>query len=140
MAVLVEPEQLLAVPVRPEAAADLRTANQRRETAVVLESIPGIKLAYMIAGFAGGVVSLRYTKDLTPGQGFLSVVGGATCANYLTPVFQHFLGMPPALEFGAAFIVGLIALNLAAGIFKRSEKWRDDPTITTKSFTDGDAK
>lgn len=94
-----------------------------------IETVPGMKLAYIIAGFAGGVVSLRYVKNLTPWQGLLCVIGASVCANYLTPVLQHFLGMPPALENGAAFIVGLIALNLTAGIFKKSENWRDNPTL-----------
>lgn len=91
--------------------------------------LPGLKLAYMIAGFAGGVVSLRYIKDLNWWQGLLSVATGALVANYMTPILQFYLKMPESLEFGCAFIVGFIALNLMGGIFRRSEQFRDNPKI-----------
>lgn len=91
--------------------------------------IPGIKLAYMVAGFAGGVVSLRYVKNLNWWQGLSSVLGGTLTANYLTPVVQFYLKMEQPQEYGTAFIVGLVALNLLAGVFKLSEKWKEDPTL-----------
>lgn len=95
----------------------------------MLEAIPGVKLAYLVAGFAGGVVSLRYIKDLNWWQGISAIATGIAAANYITPVLQHFLSMPPALENGAAFIVGFVSLNILAGIVKYSEKWRDNPTL-----------
>lgn len=92
-------------------------------------SVLGIKFGYMVAGFFGGVISLRYIKDLNWWQGSLAVVTGVGSANYLTPVVQHFLGMPPALENGAAFLVGFISLNLLAGIMRKSEQWKENPTL-----------
>lgn len=91
--------------------------------------LPGIKLGYLIAGFAGGVVSLRYVQGLTWWQGALSVISGAFVANYLTPVLQEVLKLGPSTEYGAAFICGLCALNLTAGIFKLSQRFKDNPKL-----------
>ena len=95
---------------------------------VTLEML-GVKLALVIAGFAGGVVSLRYVQGLNWWRGVLCVLSGCAVANYITPIFMHFTGIPEAYEVGSGFIVGLIGLNLTAGIFKRSVLWRDDPTL-----------
>lgn len=91
---------------------------------MTLTEIPGIKLAYMIAGFAGGVVSLSYVRSLTKMQAFGAVVTGTLVANYVTPVMQHYLTMPVALENGAAFIVGLCSMNIVPGILGLSARWR----------------
>lgn len=98
--------------------------------AITLEGL-GIKLALVIAGFAGGVVSLRYVQGLNWWRGVLCVISGVFVANYVTPIFMHFTGIPPIYETGSGFIVGLIGLNLTAGIFKRSVIWKDDPKIPT---------
>ena len=91
--------------------------------------IPGIKFAYMVAGFFGGIVSLRYIEGLTWWKGLSCVATGMAVANYITPVFQHFLKMPHDLEFGAAFLTGFIALSLMAGIWKKADKWKNNPEL-----------
>lgn len=94
-----------------------------------MSEIPGIKLGYIIAGFAGGVVSLRYVQGLNWWQGCVSVFGGAAVANYLTPVLREWLTLSESSEYGVAFIAGLCALNLTAGIFKLSQKFKENPKI-----------
>jgi hypothetical protein len=94
-----------------------------------LESIPGVKLAYLIAGFAGGVVSLTYVRPLNKWQGCLAIITGALGSNYLTPMLMHYAKFDTPLEHGSAFIIGLCAMNIIPGIIFLSEKWKKDPKV-----------
>lgn len=88
----------------------------------------GLKFATMLAGFAGGVVSLSFVKQLTAGQAALSVFTGTVAAGYLTPVALHYLGIAsPELQNGVAFFVGLTAMNIIPGLLKLSELFKRDP-------------
>lgn len=72
----------------------------------------GIKLGTLVAGFAGGVVSLAFVQGLTRWQAVMSVVVGSLSAAYLTPIALTRLDISPELQNGAAFIVGLCAMNI----------------------------
>lgn len=89
----------------------------------------GIKLATLVAGFAGGVVSLSFLRDLTIPQGVLAVFTGVASAAYLTPVVMHYVfsATSPQLENGVAFAIGLTAMNLIPGVIKLSDMWRRNP-------------
>ena len=93
-------------------------------------SMFGIKLAFAVAGFWGGVVSLSFIKSLTPKQGVLAVLTGVVTAAYFTPLAAHYLfNSEPssALLNALAFVIGLTSMNLIAGIVRLSESWKKDP-------------
>lgn len=89
----------------------------------------GVKVASLVAGFAGAVVSLRYIQTMGRRQAALAVATGTLTAAYTTPVAQHvFAGsLSPAIENGVAFLVGLTAMNLIPGIMRLSESFKRDP-------------
>ncbi len=87
----------------------------------------GLKYATLVAGFAGGVVSLSYLRELTRMQSGLAVVTGTLVAGYLTPVIGHYMDLSAVLENGVAFGVGLTSMNIVPGLLHLSEKFRDDP-------------
>ena len=90
----------------------------------------GIKLAWLIGGFAGGVVSLSFVKNLTPVQGILAVFTGVASAAYGTPLTMHYLFSASggtALENGVAFVIGLTAMNVIPGVIRISEIFKRDP-------------
>lgn len=93
----------------------------------------GVKLASVVAGFAGGVVSLSFVKELTKTQAALAVLTGSLSAGYLTPVItQLFIKFIPELVFtvpepSIAFIVGLTAMNIIPGIIKLAEMFKRNP-------------
>lgn len=102
-------------------------------------SIFGVKLAYTVAGFWGGVVSLSFIKNLSPKQGVLAVLTGIASAGYGTPIATHYLltslptnGMANAI----AFVIGLTAMNLIPGIMRLSELWKKDPLSLIKGGHD----
>jgi Na+/proline symporter len=80
----------------------------------------GVKLGTIIAGFAGGVVSLAFIQGLNRWQAIAAVVVGALTATYLTPVAVYKLSITtPEMQNGAAFVIGLCAMNIIPAI-KRS--------------------
>lgn len=89
--------------------------------------IPGIKLGLALAGLAGGVVSLSYIKPLTKWQAFLAVFTGAVSAAYITPLIVNYFSLSSSGEHGAAFLTGLVAMNLIPGIIKLSDRFKTNP-------------
>ena len=99
----------------------------------------GIKAWTLVAGFAGGVVSLSFIKALTVTQGALAVFTGVASAVFLTPAIMLYLWpaqTDPRLEYGVAFIIGLTAMNIIPGIINLSEIFKRDP----RSFLRGGDK
>jgi len=82
----------------------------------------GIKAGYLIAGFFGGVASLRFIQGLNTPQAVSAVFTGAVGANYGTPAILYYVSLPENLHFPLAFAVGLTALNTVPLIIKASEK------------------
>jgi len=93
----------------------------------------GIKYSALVAGFAGGVISLAYLKELTRAQMVIAVVAGSASAGYLTPVAIPLLARAvgieasTAFENAAAFLLGLTSMNLIPGVLHLSEIFRRDP-------------
>lgn len=93
----------------------------------------GVKYAALVAGFAGGVISLAYLQELSRAQMVLAVIAGSACAGYLTPVaipvIAHAIGteVTPNLENAAAFLLGLTAMNIIPGVMRLSEIFRRNP-------------
>jgi hypothetical protein len=87
----------------------------------------GVKYATLLAGFAGGVVSLSYMRELSRLQMVLAVVTGALLAGYLTPLAQHWISMPNEVENGVAFLLGLTAMNIVPGFLRLAERFKNNP-------------
>jgi hypothetical protein len=93
----------------------------------------GVKYAVLVAGFAGGVISLAYLQELSRGQMVIAVLAGSACAGYLTPVAIPVLAgamgiaATPHLENAAAFLLGLTSMNIIPGLLRLSEIFRRDP-------------
>lgn len=73
----------------------------------------GIDFGLLMAGFFGALVLALTTKNQTPGKAITSILAGALCANYLTPVALNF--MPEYIQnngkYGTAFVMGFIGLK-----------------------------
>lgn len=96
-------------------------------------SVLGVKYAALVAGFAGGVISLSYLGELSKAQMVLAVLAGSACAGYLTPVAIPVLAdaigvaQTPHLENACAFLLGLTSMNIVPGLMRLSEVFRRDP-------------
>jgi len=98
----------------------------------------GLKLATVVAGFIGGVVSLSMIRDLTPLKAFGTVLGGTACAAYLTPIALHYTGLAGGAEHALAFFLGVCGMNGVAGVFKVSERFRAKPIETVMQLKNGE--
>lgn len=102
-------------------------------TTTAAGGVLGVKYAALVAGFAGGVISLAYLKKLSRTEMVLAVLAGSACAGYLTPVaipvIAGALSIPPTphLENAAAFLFGLTSMNIIPGLIRLSEVFRRDP-------------
>lgn len=86
----------------------------------------GLKAAYIVAGFFGGVVSLSFVRELTKFQAIAAVTTGAISANYLTPTALHFFTWIEE-PLAASFFIGLTAMNVIPGIVELSRKFKNAP-------------
>lgn len=82
----------------------------------VLDAL-GIRAGVLLAGFAGGIVSLQYLKNLSRTQTVVAVFTSLATAAYGTPVVVSGLNIDKqAYQFGSAFILGLCALHIIPAI------------------------
>lgn len=85
----------------------------------------GLKTATLVAGFVGAIASLAYMRDLTPARAFLAVIVGTGCAAYVTPLVMNWLKLTGTSgENAAAFIVGVVGMNLVGALYKGGERLR----------------
>lgn len=88
--------------------------------------ILGVKLATVVAGFVGAIASLAYMRDLTPAKAGLAIVVGTGCAAYVTPLVMGWLSLEGTSgENAAAFIVGIIGMNLVGALYRGGERLRE---------------
>lgn len=88
-----------------------------------LGELLGLKAATLVAGLIGSVASLAYMRDLTPGKAALAVVVGTGCAAYVTPLVMGWMSLSGGSgENAAAFIVGVVGMNLVGALYKGGER------------------
>ncbi|MCG9107788.1 hypothetical protein LH433_13815 [Laribacter hongkongensis] len=92
----------------------------------------GFKAPYLLAGFAGGVISLSYARSLSKPQMAAAVFGGAMASNYLTPMAVHYASIPADFAIGTGFVLGLCALSGFAGLIRLAERWASNPGLPGK--------
>lgn len=93
------------------------------ETAAVVLSP---KYAAAVAGFLGSVVTLSFVKDLPRLAMFSSVGTGAVTAHYVTPLVWATFPVVHG-QFGVAFVLGILAMNLIPGVMKLGEEFAKSP-------------
>ena len=88
----------------------------------------GIKLATLVAGFAGGVVSLSYVKRLSTIQSVSAVISGMLSAAYLTPAAIMYLDIAtrPGLENGVAFFIGLTGMHIIPALLAIAARFKQE--------------
>lgn len=97
-----------------------------------VEAFIGVKISAVVAGVIGGIVSLSFIQNLTPWKAFIAIVTGAASAAYLTPLVVTWFSFGAEVEHAVAFFSGLLGMNLLAGFFKLSERFRERPLDTIR--------
>ncbi len=71
----------------------------------------GLHIAYMVAGFAGSLVAISKGAQFSFRKAFFLIVCGVASANYLTMVVVTLMNVPKGIQFGIAFLLGVLGLN-----------------------------
>ncbi len=91
-----------------------------------LGELLGLKMATLVAGLVGSIASLAYMRDLTPAKAGLAVLVGTGCAAYVTPLVMGWMNLTGSSgENAAAFIVGVVGMNLVGALYKGGERIRE---------------
>ena len=91
-----------------------------------IAEVLGLKAGILLAGFIGAIASLAYMRDLTPARAGLALIIGTGCAAYVTPLMMGWMHLSgPNGENAAAFIVGVVGMNLVGALSKGGERLRE---------------
>jgi len=88
----------------------------------MLESL-GLKVATLVGGFLGALVSLKFIEGLSVKQRGTTVLAGALVSAYVTPIVVEFLELTPKLESGVAFLCGLFGMSFTGAVVKAMPDW-----------------
>lgn len=92
----------------------------------MIEPITGTTLGVKIAGFLGACVSLMFVKVLKPAYAVGTVLVGAVFAHYGTQAALWYWPPVKPVEEPVAFLIGLMAMNLAGYVMSRFPRLLDD--------------
>ena len=82
-----------------------------------LEQLIGIKLLVALAGLIGAIVQLYYHTGLTIMGAITSVLAGVGCAAFVTPALHWMWSVPPQVEYGTAFFMGLLGMGIMGKVY-----------------------
>ena len=90
---------------------------------IFTEYVLGLKTGHVVAGVFAGFVRnvLAPEKDHTLSQNIMATIAGAISAGYLTVPIIHALNISYEFENSAAFVVGLISMQIVNSFIKASK-------------------
>lgn len=92
----------------------------------------GLKFGPVIAGLMGAILSMRAIADAPLLNRILSMVAATGAAGYLAPAISEWLTLTsPHMQNAISFFVGLLILNVTAGLIELSSKFAKDPIGAT---------
>jgi hypothetical protein len=71
----------------------------------------GLDIALLVSGFAGAILFLKKVGEKSIASGFISLLSGSLCANYLTPFISDLLQINGDSRYGVGFVLGYIGLK-----------------------------
>lgn len=106
-----------------------------QEEAVTASAV-GIKFGPVIAGLIGAIMSMRAIAEASMFNRITSMLSAAGAAGYLTPAVSEWLSLSNPMENAVGFFVGLLILNITAGLIELSGKFAKNPVAATNDLLD----
>nr|WP_321459575.1 hypothetical protein [uncultured Cohaesibacter sp.] len=99
-----------------------------------VQTILGVKLAHLVAGFFGGLVRAIINPHGSKAYTVGATICGTLTAGYLTPiavplVVRYFGASAVGVEGAVGFLMGLCGLAIAEGIVTLARRWKDNPSL-----------
>ncbi|AFC85901.1 hypothetical protein [Frateuria aurantia] len=73
----------------------------------------GVRASAVVAGFAGSVVHIAVTEQMTRARALAAIVAGTGCAAYLPDYLVLHYQLPAPMTNSIAFVCGLCGLSVA---------------------------
>jgi hypothetical protein len=83
----------------------------------------GLKIATLVGGFVGALVSLKFIEGLSVYQRGSTVLAGTMVSAYVTPIVVTYLELTPKMEGGIAFLCGLFGMSFTGAVIKAMPEW-----------------
>ena len=94
----------------------------------------GMELPAVIAGFAGGLVSVMSSDSVTKWKAVLMVTTGAITAGYTTPLLGLWFEFGEEMQAGMSFLIGLTSMKLVQIITNFLSLIKKDPSLLVGLF------
>lgn len=78
----------------------------------------GLKLASLLGGFFGALVSLKFIDTLNLWQRATTVLAGTLVSAYVSPALVAYLELSVKMEGGIAFLCGLFGMSFTGSVVK----------------------
>lgn len=105
-----------------------------QEEAVTASAL-GVKFGPVIAGLLGAILSMRAIAQATLLNRITSMLSASGAAGYLTPAIADWLNLTTQhMQNAIGFFVGLLILNITAGLIELSSKFAKDPVGATRDL------
>lgn len=98
----------------------------------ITASALGVKFGPVIAGLMGAILSMRAIANAPLVNRVTSMLSASGAAGYLTPAIAEYFSLTsPHMQNAIGFFVGLLILNITAGLIELSSKFAKDPVGAT---------
>lgn len=99
------------------------------------ETIMGsLQFSPVVAGFIGAIISMRAIADAKPLSRITSMLAASGAAGYLTPAIASIWDLSLNMQNAVGFLVGLLVLNLAAGLIELSRQFATNPVLAMQDL------
>lgn len=92
----------------------------------------GIKIGPAFAGMLGATMSMRAVAHLRWYERALAMIHGAGASAYIAPAIARYFSWGVEMENAAAFLIGVVALNITAGMIELTRGFSTDPWGTIR--------
>lgn len=96
----------------------------------------GINPTHLFAGLAGSLVRAFVQGKRNVWEILTGSMVGSFCAMYLTPLIGRWLSLDMSdlsTNNGVAFVIGILGLSLAEGLFRWAQRWAANPKLPTST-------
>ena len=93
-----------------------------------------LQFSPVIAGFIGAIISMRAIADAKPLSRVTSMLAASGAAGYLTPAIASIWDLSLNMQNAVGFLVGLLVLNMAAGLIELSRKFATNPVLAVQDL------
>lgn len=89
----------------------------------------GIKVVWLVFGFIGAALGVRYSPPMSKGDALTALLAGVVCAGFGPPLLTTWFSwhMPPIVDNAIAFVCGICGMFVVPGILNLGRAFAADP-------------